>query len=365
MSVYYSRKRKRYRYEFIVKGKRYTGTWYRTKNEAKEAEYKRKEEIKNPKPIMETPTDMEFLELINRRLDYVKAYNSASHYRDTISLARNWIKEWDGFNCSEMSNDMIQEFMLKRHRVSESAANKDLRYLRTLFNHGVQRRWISDNPTKGIAFFPVEKTMKYVPSQSDVQKVLMTADQRIQDYLWTLIATMARMGEINRLTWPDVDFVARTVTLYTRKKRGGHLTPRKIPMTNGLYALLSGLHKTRDESKPWVFWHRYWSRKERTWIEGPFQVRSKIMTTLCKKAGVKYFRFHALRHFGASVLDNAGVSLGAIQRILGHENRKTTQDYLHSVGEVEREAMNVFEDVFKNPHTNPHTNKEKGLTAVG
>jgi hypothetical protein len=31
------------------------------------------------------------------------------------------------------------------------------------------------------------------------------------------------MGEINRLTWTDVNLEKRYVVLYTRKKKGGHL----------------------------------------------------------------------------------------------------------------------------------------------
>ncbi len=69
------------------------------------------------------------------------------------------------------------------------------------------------------------------------------------------------------------------------------------------------------------------------------------MGSLCRKAGVRPFAFHALRHFGASILDQANVPLGAIQRILGHESRTTTEIYLHSMGEAEREAMAIFERV--------------------
>ena len=83
------------------------------------------------------------------------------------------------------------------------------------------------------------------------------------------------------------------------------------------------------------------------------------MKSLCKKANVKYFRFHALRHVGASMLDNSGVNTGDIQRILGHENRSTTEIYLHSIGDSEREAMDIFEQANqsfeKKSHTNPHT----------
>ena len=86
------------------------------------------------------------------------------------------------------------------------------------------------------------------------------------------------------------------------------------------------------------------------------------MKTLCKKADVKYFRYHPLRHLGASTLDNANVSIGSIQRLLGHENRKTTEIYLHSIGEAEREAMKIFEAVNQNSHTDSHTNKLKGVS---
>jgi integrase len=51
------------------------------------------------------------------------------------------------------------------------------------------------------------------------------------------------------------------------------------------------------------------------------------------------FGFHALRHAGASMLDGLGVPIGTIQRILGHENRTTTEIYLHSIGKPELEAM--------------------------
>jgi integrase len=58
---------------------------------------------------------------------------------------------------------------------------------------------------------------------------------------------------------------------------------------------------------------------------------------------VRHFGFHALGHFGASTVDRANVPIGSIQRILGHENRTTTEIYLHSISEVEREAMEMFE----------------------
>ncbi len=67
------------------------------------------------------------------------------------------------------------------------------------------------------------------------------------------------------------------------------------------------------------------------------------MKNLCKKAGIKYFRFHALRHAGSSLMNASNVPIGAIQRIFGHENRTTTEIYLHSIGDSEKLAMAVYE----------------------
>ena len=167
--------------------------------------------------------------------------------------------------------------------------------------------------------------------------------------------TMARVSEINRQRWEDVNLDERFVILYTRKKRGGHLTPRKIPMTKKLYAVLKRRFDDRATNQSWVFSHRYWSRKNECYVEGPYGDRKKVMKRLCAKAGVRYFRFHPIRHAGASMMDGNNVPIGAIQRILGHENRKTTEIYLHSIGDLERSAIETFERARTKSHTDSHT----------
>jgi integrase len=358
MSVYF-KKGKGWRYDFTLKGIRYTAAWFTTKREATKAESDKKREVINPQAEKQIPTDMAFLELANRRLDYVKAYKSVRYYTDNVYLARRWGKRWNGKDCADITTDMVQNHLYKRKKISAYTANKDLRHLRALFNYGIEKKWISVNPTHGITFFPVEKKEKYTPPIKDVLKVLIAADPDTQDYLYTIKETMGRMSELNRLKWSDVNFDDRHVILYTRKKRGGSLTPRKVPMTNKLFEILAYRYKHRDKEKSWVFWHRYWSRNEKKWVEGPYKDRKRIMKSLCSKAGVRYFRYHALRHLGASILDNANVNIGSIQRILGHENRTTTEIYLHSIGEAEREAMRVFEEISEKSHTDSHTSQNK------
>ena len=93
MSVYFV-KGKGWRYDFTHKGTRHTETWFETKRAARQAEAEKRKELKNPKPKSEESTDTAFLDLVNLRLDHVKAYNSEEHYRSYLYLGRRWSKNW-------------------------------------------------------------------------------------------------------------------------------------------------------------------------------------------------------------------------------------------------------------------------------
>ncbi len=361
MSVYSKGKgkNKEWRYDFVVKGQRYSGPWLDTKQKAIEEMVEHRKEVKtrNKPQQIQIPTDMGFLELVNRRLDHAKAYNSERHYADTHYMAKRWVSRWGHFMCSDITQEMIEEFVLARTKVSHRTANKELRYLRATFNFGLKRKkpWISDNPTEGVKFLPEDETDKYVPEPADIEKVISVAKPNDKDYLLIIKETIARVGEINRMTWKDVDLLKRTVTLYTRKKKGGGRRSRKVHMNERLFQTLQRRLQQRDPDKPWVFWHRYWSRRENRTVEGPFGYRKRLMASLCRKAGVKHFTFHALRHSGASLLEQSNVPVGTIQKILGHENRSTTEIYLDTIGDAEREAMSVLESASRDFSHTIHT----------
>jgi integrase len=360
MSVYLV-KGKGWRYDFTLQGIRYTEAWFKTKTEAKQAEARKKEEIKNPK-ISETETiqtDMVFLDLVNLRLDHLQMYKSEIYYEEHIYKARTWVKRWGHLKCSDILESMIEKFIAERKKVSPQTANKEIRYLRALFNYGIKKKRITNNPVHEIEFIPEDEIIKYIPSSEDIDKVISAADSDTQDYLLTIRDTLGRMGEINRLTWDDINFKGKYVILYTRKKKGGNLKPRKVPMTNNLYEILWRRYQNRDKRKLWVFWHTYTSSKTGKKVDGPYKDRKKIMRTLCKNAGVKYFRFHPLRHSGASIMDSRNVPIGSIQKVLGHEHRSTTEIYLHSIGSAVRDAISVFEQAVKKSHTDSHTEQKK------
>ena len=356
MSVYLI-KGKGWRYDFTLNKQRYTEACFKTKTAAKQAEAQRRKEVEQAqyRPREPIPTDMDFSELVNRRLDHIKAYNSESHYRDHIYMAKRWIIHWQHLRCTDITREMLQRFVMARAAVSSHTANKELRFLRATFNFGKKREWIANNPADGIEFFPVDRPVRYIPKPEYIEKVIAQAKSdkwlRVRypdtpDYLETLRDTLGRMSEINRLEWKDINFEQRLLILYTRKISGG-LTPREVPMTKRMIEVFSHRYSERNPEKPWVFWNPRTNQ--------PYKDRKRIMKRLCKKAEVPYFRFHSLRHSSASVMDNHNVPKGAIQRILGHKNRSTTDIYLHSLGESERKAIETFEAVRGKSLTQIHT----------
>ena len=54
-------------------------------------------------------------------------------------------------------------------------------------------------------------------------------------------------------------------------------------------------------------------------------------------------------------MENSNVPVGAIQKLLGHENRSTTEIYLHTLGDSERQAMATYEQAREKSHTDSHT----------
>ncbi len=341
MSVYFNLRRKWYEYYFRYKKKPYTGAGFKRKKDALEAEGERRKEVKNPPKPKAEETDMAFLTLLNRRLDYLQAYRTKKHYDDNVYMAKRWAKQWKDLTITQVAPELISTYLIKiRQKISAYTANKELRALRALWNFGIKppNRWFLENPTDGIEFFPIEKKAKYVPPKEDVIRVIMAAEGEVQDYLWTIALTLARMSEVNRLEWKDVDFENNSLKLYTRKTKGGNLVPRTIPMCKSLRDVLK--RRLKGNNTLWVFWHTYYSRKAGEWVTGPYAGRKRIMKTLCNKAGVKYFRFHPLRHFGASQLVNEGVDPKTIQELLGHSNFRTTEIYLHLIKGSDQDAMN-------------------------
>ncbi|EPR43082.1 integrase family protein [Desulfovibrio sp. X2] len=145
------------------------------------------------------------------------------------------------------------------------------------------------------------------------------------------------------LTRDDVYPDEGRVVLHTRKKRSRSVPLRSVTLTGVLRDVLTRLWKERDPDVPWVFRLEWKNRKTGLQEKRPYSKRSNLLKKLCARADVTRFGFHSLRRSGATVMDEAGVAVSAIQRILGHGDRRSTERYLKKLRPIEIEAMAIFE----------------------
>lgn len=159
----------------------------------------------------------------------------------------------------------------------------------------------------------------------------------------------ARRGEIFKLKWFDLDSSSEQVRLTTAKTRDGSARIDWVPMSRTLkQTLLSWRQERPYKNSEFVF----------TMLDNgvlnsghnpgdPFRVRAHFMNTLCEKANVKRFGFHAIRHLSAVILYKEGEEISTIQKILQHQHATTTDRYLVSLG-LEKGRLRKAVDVFSN-----------------
>ena len=73
----------------------------------------------------------------------------------------------------------------------------------------------------------------------------------------------------------------------------------------------------------------------------------KAFGTVIKKANIKNFRFHDLRHTVATRLATKGIDLTVVQEILGHSKITTTQRYAHPVPQRKLDAVEILSSYSK------------------
>jgi integrase len=170
---------------------------------------------------------------------------------------------------------------------------------------------------------------------------LIEACGRLEPQLRAMVAvalhTGMRRGELEALQWGDVDLVAGRIVVRRASWRGHIGTPkggrsREIPLNS---AVTAELKRWRHLRGVWVFCREDGERLGE-------QELSKPLRTGCRHAGIREIGWHTLRHTFASHLVMRGVTLKAVQELLGHADIKTTMRYAHLSPAVKRDAVETL-----------------------
>jgi integrase len=116
-----------------------------------------------------------------------------------------------------------------------------------------------------------------------------------------------RAREIFTLTWDKVDLVGRTVRLSAEDTKTKE--PRLIYINDMALDILSEAGKVRGLSHSQVFTYR----------GKPIKGIRTAFLKACRRAGIRDFRFHDLRHTFNTNMRKAGVDHSVIMKLTGHK----------------------------------------------
>lgn len=271
--------------------------------------------------------NLDFTKLCESRLRELKSRRTVRWFRENELLIKRLTEIWG--KKKEIYKADVDEFLNRTAATSKTNANSRLKMIKALFQHGIAEGIWDKDPTERIKKFPVGKKRKYIPPIEDVKAVLSLAKPMDRLYLLVLSHTMGRVNAVNQLRWTDVH--KNHISLYTRKARNSDLKEIVIPMNAVLRETIRQIPMVSE----YVFINPRTGR--------PYVYRKTFLSTLCKNAKVPRFTFHCIRHFTASLLDNKGVPLTDIQKLLGHERATTTDIYLQSLRGSTDEAVKHLE----------------------
>ncbi|MFA5382471.1 MAG: site-specific integrase [Candidatus Micrarchaeia archaeon] len=327
---------KTYRAQFQFQGTRHGQSGFASKKEADKWIILEKERMeKEPDEPASLPPACSPLTLGELMLEYMHLAErtlapKTIAYRKTVF--RRFLQEVGDIPVADITIKMIERHLLARP--TNHNFNKCRVELCRLFSWGQRRQMITFNPVLLVDRVPVDRAKKVIPTPEEVVKILLAAGPN-RPLLLVLFHTMARIDEVLRLTWEDVNFTEKWVKLWTRKRRGGNWESDLMPMNEDLEKILWSLWQSRAQDE-WVFFNA------KTYTR--YLYRPKIMGTICKHIGVKKYGFHTLRHFVASYLfDKKKVSLAVISKLLRHKNLQTTERYLQAIDPRFRETMRLLE----------------------
>lgn len=215
----------------------------------------------------------------------------------------------------------------------------------------------------------IERSEDVDPFTIDQQKAFLIAieDDELEILYITALDTGMRQGEMFALTWKDIDFTNKQISITktykvvrnieTGKQEGIINEPkskqsiRTIPIPAHLLKKLNQHNKDQKELK--LMMANQYHDKNLVFcnIFGNYLDSSNVLKSMKKILDKNYIqekRFHDLRHTYATRLFELGENPKTVQKLLGHSSLSITLDtYTHVLEDMKEKAVSKIDDLYK------------------
>lgn len=243
-------------------------------------------------------------------------------------------------------------------------------YLSDIFARALKKGLIVFNPVDRIDRPKIVKKDQLFLSEEEARKLLTYLRENYKlmfQHVALAIYTMCRAGELRALTWADIDWHGRQITVNkTRDAKTGlklgtkNSESRKVPINNELLAILEELRReTFSSPTDLILPH---------WREFASGEQGKPLKLICQSLQLPPIRFHDLRATGITLLLLKGVALTRVMLVAGHKRISSTNIYLRASGREAEGATDCLqlleESSTQNVAVQNPNNLEKKATAA-
>lgn len=284
--------------------------------------------------LKEQPEMCTWIEWSKRCLNRMKLQFKGSTLVNYESNFNKWVNPVLGekFLDEIKPSDIHSLIYDKIQGVSLEARHGVLKRLKRVLSMAVEDGIISRNPATGISV-KVPESPQQVLNRTEINKLLFEAKKQNHRYYnhWALaILTGLRKGELIALTWSDIDFENRVISVTKSWSRIDGLGPTKstknryVPISSELERFLKEQRSQSNLTEGKVL------QQLEDWLYGN---PAKSLKDFCHEVGVTPVKFHDLRASFITQMLLRGVPLAKVMKIVGHSTIKTTMRYLRLIAE--------------------------------
>ena len=227
------------------------------------------------------------------------------------------------------THDQIEAFLARRvTQVGPGTLGNSIFAIKNFFSYLAQKGIIAVSPVQYTKAPPRPRQERDIPSANRIARLLNAPGITTKEsaIIQVFAACGLRAAELLGARRADVDLEKLRITVVGKGQK-----QRTVPMTQQTARALENHIRSLPPSSPWLFPGRDSTR--------PFNRFSldERFAILSERAGIPRVTPHQLRHFFASTLLNAGVSLIIVSQLLGHANPSiTAKVYWHLLDEAVR-----------------------------
>jgi len=288
-------------------------------------------------------------------LEYMKWAERQRCFSKKKYMIKQLSDEFGHYPLRRFDTRMVEQFQTARIQKGNKPAtvNRLIATIKHMFTKAIDWNMVEEETLKRVRKAKLleenNRRLRYL-SKEECHALINVCPNHLKPIVITALNTGMRKEEILSLKWDNVDLKNDFILLDVTKNG----ERREIPINGTLHDTITSIVRRIDI--PHVFYDMESSNR--------YGNIRRSFTTACRKANIRDFHFHDLRHTFASQLVMAGIDITTIKELLGHKTLTMTLRYAHLAPSHKTRAVDILDNTINETSTIQKLYKNKEATNV-